>query len=317
MLETSCSVDAKDCRSRKRDSRKRLTYTQGMDGDGAHIRLKLDTEEPMALTDFVGSFTGLGNQFDRFIASEHPGTKMLSEFFVKEVRVGCIEADLLAMVMPIAAAGAIPGVIDTIDKAQVLAQFVNDIRDRISPYFTPGGRAPKATKSDLNDFLKALGGVARDPRASGRLEAAVFEDGKRQVRAAFRFTSAEARTAEQEIEEHRAELTAKTESDYQRVLLRFVRPSVEAGKPGKKGGERGVIEKIHRLAHPILYASDLAEQRVRAEFLATDGNVFRRLFDVDVNVELGSSGRPLAYRIVALHEVIDIEDDEESDMFTP
>jgi hypothetical protein len=286
-----------------------------MTGDGAHIRLKLDTEEPMALSDFVGSFTGLGNQFDKFVAAEHPGTKMLSEFYVKEVRAGCIEADLVAMVAPYVALGAIPGVIDAIDKAQVLTEFVKDIGGRISPYFSKGGRNSKATKSDLADFLKAVSGIARDPRATGRLEAAVFEDGQRKVRAAFRFTSEEARTAEREMEDHRAELSEKTDSEYTRVLLRFVRPSVEAGKPGKKGGERGIIDKIDKFAHPILYASDLAEQRVRAEFLATDGNVFRRLFDVDVNVELSPRGKPLAYRVVALHEVIDIEDDEYPDMF--
>jgi hypothetical protein len=156
------------------DSPRAFSYTEAMTGDGAHIRLKLDTEEPMALSDFVGSFTGLGNQFDKFVAAEHPGTKMLSEFYVKEVRAGCIEADLVAMVAPYVALGAIPGVIDAIDKAQVLTEFVKDIGGRISPYFSKGGRNSKATKSDLADFLKAVSGIARDPRATGRLEAAVF-----------------------------------------------------------------------------------------------------------------------------------------------
>lgn len=282
-----------------------------MTGDGAHIRLKLDTEEPMALTDFVGSFVGIGNQFEKYVASEHPGVRMQSEFFVKEVRAGCIEADLVASIMPAAMVGAIPGVIDVIDKGQVLAQFVGDIKEKISVYFKKGGRDARSTRSDLSDFLKTLGGIARDPRANGNIEAAVFEDGERKVTASFRFSSSEARTAEHEIEEHQTELSAKTAADHERVLLRFVRPSVEFGKPGKKGGERGVIEKLARSARPILYASDLAEQRVRAEFLATEGNVFRRLFDVDVNVELSAAGKPLAYRIVALHGVIDMDDEED------
>lgn len=41
-----------------------------------------------------------------------------------------------------------------------------------------------------------------------------------------------------------------------------------------------------------------------------DGNAFRRLFDVDVNVELTGNGRPIAYRIVAVHSVIDAPDED-------
>ena len=117
--------------------------------------------------------------------------------------------------------------------------------------------------------------------------------------------------AEQEIADHRRELEAKTDENQARVLLRFVRPSVEAGKPGKKGGERAIIESIANRAMPILYASDLAEQRMRHEKIQLEGNVFRALFDVSVNVELTASGRPIAYRITEVHGVIDDEDGDD------
>ena len=145
------------------------SYTEYMGEEGAHIRLKLDTDEPIALSDFVGSFVGLGNQFDKFVATAHPGVKMQSEFFVKEVRSGCVEADLVAMVMPVLAANGLPGIIDVIDKAQVLQKFVSDIGAAISPYFRPGGRNAKATKSDLSDWLRTVSAIARDPHASGQL----------------------------------------------------------------------------------------------------------------------------------------------------
>lgn len=293
------------------------TYSQAMGEDGAHIRLKLDTHEPIALSDFVGSFVGIGNLFEKFIAANHPDLKAESEFFVKDVRDGCVEADLVMWIGATAASAIaiLPqlNIIDTIDKAQILSKFVGDLKSKITPYFRPGGRDPKATKSDLTDYHKVVSSIARDPIAATNIEAAQFESDGRNVRSSFKFKSSEAREALREISEHRKELDAKTDENQERVLLRFVRPSVEAGKPGKKGGERGVIESIAQRAMPILYASDLAEQRMRHEILQLQGNVFRVLFDVSVNVELNQSGRPLAYRVTEIHGP-PIEDDDADDL---
>jgi len=293
----------------------KLSYKDTMGDDGAHIRLNIDTREPIALSDFVANFVGIGNQFDKFVARELPELKGDSEIYIKEVRSGSIEADLVWWIAGggVGAGGAALWAIDAIDKAQILTKFVDDLKSKISRYFKPGGRVNDATKSDLADFLKTTQAIANDSNGSATLEAAAFEDGARKVRAVFKFTTAEAREAEQQITEHRQELERKTDQNQERVLLRFVRPSVEAGKPGKKGGERGVIRSIHDRAHPILYASDLAEQRMLHEKIQLEGNVFRALFDVSVNVELSARGRPIAYRVTDVHAVLDEDPD---DMFS-
>jgi hypothetical protein len=131
------------------------------------------------------------------------------------------------------------------------------------------------------------------------------------VRAVFQFSSDDAREAERQLEAHRQDLEKKGDADHERVLLQFVRPSAEFGKPGKKGGERGIIESLHPKAHPILYASEMAEQRIRHELMEVD-HVFRRLFDVDVKVELNATGKPVAYRITDFHISFDPTDDEEA-----
>jgi len=283
-----------------------------MEGDGAHIRLKLDTDEPVALSDFVANFVGIGNQFERFVARERPDLKADSEIYIKEVRSGCIEADLVAWIASGGTLGTAAWAIDKIDKIQILSKFVDDVKARISPYFRKGGRTPNATKGDLSDFLKTTQAISRDPKGVAKLEAAVFEDGERKVKAAFKFTSAEARTADHEIGEHRRELETTSDQHQERVLLQFVRPSIEASKPGKKGGERAVISRIAKRALPVLYASRLAEEKMMHEKMQLAGNVFRALFDVSVNVEMGAKERPIAYRITAVHTVI--EEGGEEDM---
>jgi predicted nucleic acid-binding Zn ribbon protein len=50
-----------------------------------------------------------------------------------------------------------------------------------------------------------------------------------------------------------------------------------------------------------------AEERIRHEIADADENVYKKGFDVDVNVEV-RGGRPIAYRVVAVHSVIDLSD---------
>lgn len=282
-------------------------YSQLMEGAGAHIRLKLDTSEPIALSDFVATFVGIGNQFEKFVAREYPALKANSEIFIKEVRAGCIEADLVAWVVGggLGAAGLVA--IDVIDKAQILAKFVSGLSQKIGSYFRPGGRAENVTKGDLNDFLKATTAIAKDENASARLEAAGFEDSERKVLAFFKFTTPDAREAERQISDHKTELEAQTDADHPRVMMRFVRPSIEKVGSHKRTGERALIEAIHPKALAVLYASDLARERIQYDLRSP--YPFNLLFDVDVNVEI-SRGRPVAYRIMAVHDVTDAPDDE-------
>lgn len=272
-----------------------ISYTQAMGEDGAHIRLKLDTDEPVALSDFVAEFVGIGNQFEKFVAREYPDFKADSEIYIQEVRSGCIEADLVAWIVTggVTAAGTAAWAIDAMDKAQIFSKFVTSIKTRLSPYFRKGGRTPDATKGDLNDWLKATKAIARDPNGSARLESAVFEDGERKVRAAFTFTSEDAREAEIQIGEHKREMESETDADHKRVMMRFVRPSIEKVSSHKRTGERALIEAIHPKPLAVLYASDMARERIQYELKASEVNTFNLLFDVDVNVEV-SNGKPVA-----------------------
>ncbi len=293
---------------------RKFSYNEAMGETGAHIRLKLDNSQPIALSDFVAHFSGIGSQFEKFVAREYPALKGESEFYVKEVRAGSIEADFVAWIVGSAPLLGTAGLvaIDAMDKIQIFATFVEDFRNKISKYFIPGGRADDVSKDDLSDFLKTTEAIANDPKGSARLEAAAFEDGERKIRAVLMFSTADAKRAEIEIAEHQEELDATSDKNHERVLLRFVRPSVESSKPGKKGGERGIIENITKRAMPILYASDLAEQRMRHEKIQLEGNIFRALFDVSVNIELSQANRPIAYRVTEVHAVI--EDDTSDDL---
>jgi len=58
----------------------------------------------------------------------------------------------------------------------------------------------------------------------------------------------------------------------------------------------------------LIYASDLAEQRITHEITEADDNVYKKGLVVDVNVEM-RAGKPVAYRVTNFHDIIDLPDD--------
>jgi hypothetical protein len=92
------------------------------------------------------------------------------------------------------------------------------------------------------------------------------------------------------------------------VMMVFTRSDVTSVPVGKSTGERVRIEAVSDRRLPLIYASDLAEQQIKAEITDAFDNVYRKGFIVDVNVE-SRQGRPIAYRVTNLHQVIDLPDD--------
>jgi hypothetical protein len=87
----------------------------------------------------------------------------------------------------------------------------------------------------------------------------------------------------------------------------FVQSNVKDTEVGKRTGERVVVENILDRDLPVIYASELAEQRIKHEIREADDNVYKKGFVVDVNVEL-RNGKPVAYRVTHCHQVVDLPD---------
>lgn len=273
-----------------------------MPKDDAHIVLKIETESPVELSDFVAAFVGLGHQFEQFYDEEHPAERGNVRFYVREVRAGSIIAELVPYMLP--AAPVIAGALAAVKHANDLAKFVETYGGKLKKYFRRGGRDTGASKGDLADYLRTVEAVSHD--TNGSLSLAVFDDGQKRV--AFQFTTREAREAERNILEHRAELDQTSEADHKRVIMIFTRTNVAHAVTGKRSGDLVQIDSINAKPLPIVYASNLAEERIRHEIAEADENVYKKAFDVDVNVEM-KAGKPIAYRLVAVHSVIDLPDD--------
>lgn len=268
----------------------------------AHIILNLETTEPIELGDFVGTFVALGNDYERFISERGIQDKSEAKIYVKEVRAGSIEADLIPWISVFAP------FITEMDKALIVEEFVRRWSARIAALIK--GDTPKsdASSAEMKDWARMVEAIANDPDGKATIKAAVFEDGRRQIRAAVQFDTKDARKAMATLAEQRRLLEQQGTDTKERVLMIFTRSDVNDADINKKSGERVQIEELHDKPLALMYASEMAEERIKHEIREADDNVFKKGFVVDVLVKLRGS-RPVAYSVVTVHDVIDLPDD--------
>ena len=264
------------------------------------IVMNISTSEPVELLDFVGMFSSLASQYERTIGASNSDLDADARIYVSEIRPGSIEAVLIPTL----------GVIIThMDQLQIIEQFIRTYGTRLMVYFGAGGRDPEANRSDLQDLLNGVAAIANDPNGNATIEAVSFEDGNRNVRASIQFDTKQARTALKEIEAHRRELERVDQADRERVLMYFQRSDRGDATVGKRSGERVVIETISGQDHPLIYASQLAEDRIKDEIRNSDGNIYHKGFVVDVNIQT-RSGKVVAYAVTDVHQIIDMDADD-------
>jgi nucleotide-binding universal stress UspA family protein len=266
-----------------------------------HLTYILETKEPVELGDFVAQFVAIGNEFERFVKEQHKDLAGDASFFVKEVRKGSTIVDMIP------AMAVVAPFIANADQVMIVEDFVRRWGKRLSALISDQKKDAPTTPQEFKDFSKAVTAIARDPNATSRLEAAVFEDGKRKVRYSFEFTTSEARAAEKVIEHRQHELEKPGQELHERVLMVFTRSDVHSASLGKPSGEKVMIEEISDKSISLTYGSDLAERKLKHEIREADENVYKKGFIVDVHTKV-VRGKPVAYAVTHVHDVIDIEE---------
>lgn len=285
------------------DSRAYTTYASLMERGGSFIELKLGVDEPIEVSEFVAAFTAVAAEYSRFSKGRGDQDNEAT-LFVSEVKQGSIIAQLIPM-LPLLA-----GTIEGMSAIITAEDFVQRYGGRLAAYLTPGGRVPDATKTELKDFSEQVAAIATHPNSNLELAAIEIKDGQRKVKAAFKFNTSEAREIQERVAEHRRELDHISTNDHERVLMIFTQSNTKSSPLGKRSGELVTVETISRKPLALIYASPLAEERIKHEITVEPDNVFKKGFVVDLNVN-ERGGKPIAYSVTHVHQVIELPDDED------
>jgi len=218
---------------------------------------------------------------------------------VNEIRKGSIIMQLVPVIMPL---------IQTMESVLIVDGFVRHYGAALSIYL--GGHVKTdATSSELKDFLGTVAIVANDPHGSSTIVSATYHKTKSTTHAEFQFDTQQAKVARDLIERQRIEIELPAFEERANVLLRFYQSNVGDTRVGsKKTGEKAVIEAVSPKPLAVVYETELAKEQIKHVTRADEKNLYKKGFFVDCYVER-SRGRPVAYRIVAVREIIDLPDD--------
>lgn len=263
------------------------------------IQIEIDTKHPLDVEDLIASISGISKQYQRFIKnSTTQQDEIDTKLYVENISKNSpLHIDLVSAAAPLLGG---MGAINT------FVSFVNFIKSSWSQTFRIGAMNKNASNSELTDFHNTLQIIANDTNGKATISAAYFEDGNRNVRAAFTFNTQEARIAQKNILADKTERERKGIADHSKVVMTFHQTNKDEPRSDRRTGEKAVIESISLKPLPLVYASKRAGERIKSEVSSGEMNPYHLAFVVDVNVET-AQGRPIAYRIINLYDVFEID----------
>jgi hypothetical protein len=264
-----------------------------------YVELRIDLKSPAELSRLVGFFSSIANQFETYIRREHPNLKGDAQLFVKDIRQGSIIVELIPVVLPL---------IENMDRVLVVDGFVRRLGGLLNLY-TSGQRQQDLPKNEIKDLMNAVTLIANDPEGKSAISSVEYHATKTTKRINIEFDTQGAKKAEETLQQQRAALDLAAYEVFENRMLVFVRTSVRATKTGERTDLKAIIESIHPKPLAVTYETDLARERIEAEIREDELNVYQKGFFVDVYAER-LRGKPVAYRITAVRDIISLPDDD-------
>jgi hypothetical protein len=273
-------------------------YSDLMSEGTPFIELRINLSDPPDLMDFIGALAAVGNQFESYVAREHPRMQGSARLFVKEIRQGSYVVDLIPH---------IPALIAIMDAVLIVDNFVTRYRMLLDAFFQ-GTPSPALPKSDAKDYLNAVKLIAKDKKGSASIRSTVFKQSGSETHIAFEFNTEQAQKAQEILERRMIEHEKPVFELIENVLMVFWQSNLKDPETGKRTGEMVTIEAASPKALALVYGTDLARERIKFETEQGDRNIYRLGFYVDVYVER-FQGKPVAYRVTNVREIIPLPDD--------
>ena len=197
------------------------------------------------------------------------------------------------------------------DNVLVFKEFVALLGWKIERFAEPRGRLENATEREVKDIVRLAETVATDPNGRADLTAEYYStDGTREVAARLTVTSKQAQIVRENALGQLTDMTGDRSDVHRGVLMRLYQTNLGDPAPDRSSGEKGIIEAIDDTPRRLIYASDLAAQRIKGAWAEGGVSPYELGFTADVDVQR-VNGRPRAYRIMDVHDVFPLNEAED------
>ncbi len=257
---------------------------------------------PVDLAEFAGSLAAIEKIFESSVAQDRAAPEF--RLYVDRIEHGSIEVYLLPMLQMLG------GYIEYMSAVVTLRDFtvmVIDLLKRFSEEETGSMPVDAGTANQIREFIKPLTGKkgaalnirhARYHRKNGDDETTVeYNMEEPQINLAAMRLERQISVASHDAS------PGKHSQIYKEVLMRLDQAKMSEGKEKGRTGDRAVIAAITERDLPLYFPKEVAH--IKDRIISASDNPFSKGYIVDAVVEF-INGEPKLFRVIDLHEIIDI-----------
>ena len=251
--------------------------------------------QPVELNEFTASLKSFSNLYSTYVKSNGGSDEMSqAKLYVEKIEEGSI----FIYLMEVVSANIIP----FLENVNTILGFAEYLKNTYDFYISGIGEKPKLSIQECVDFAHSLDVVAGDN--SGKMEiGAIPKENNGNIFYKCNFTSIDSNGFQNKIGKEvkrLKEVTPDTKDTYKRVLM--VVYQIRNDNTGK--GNKAIIDDIFKGRKVnLLFATDELEEQI----LHSDDNPTKKAFQVDIEVQMVNE-KLAAYKVTALHDIIDLEE---------
>ncbi len=262
--------------------------------DNVALLIHIEHSKPIEINEFTSTLNSIGHLYKNYVRHNGFGSEMgKSKLYVEKIEEGCIDIYLCELI----ASNLIP----FMENANILFDFANHIKGVVEFYTKGKGDNPDLTIEDCNDFNNVFAITAGDNKGKTTI-GAIDRSNKSQIYNGCTFNYFESNSAQNQIKTEKELL--KEDNPEKRVFKRELMTVFQMrSKLDSDTGNKAVIESLSSKRMNVVFSNE----ELKSKVLFLDENPAKKAFFVDGEI-LSIGGKDVAYKITALHDIIDLED---------
>lgn len=259
-----------------------------MDGN-VRLTIEIKNKHPVELADLAKSMASFADEYRRFVGRDAHFAPDDVKLYVKEIRSGSIVQELVALA---------PYALPFAEHAKTIIDYAKWLKELLDWYVGRSEEKPRSVeKNTLQNLSYFVEPVAKDHGAQANIGAINFNG---DVAISFNFNSTDANAAQNALRRELDSMREPVTGLHEQVVMYWAQAR---NQTDNKAGDKARIESIYAGDVKVTFSTI----GMKTKMLHDEPFAFKRAFVVDVAVET-IEGRPVLYRVLNLHEVIDREE---------
>lgn len=271
------------------------------------LQLHLNVHEPIELDEMADSFKAIGYLYSSYIKGLNPSPQMdIDErsysLYIKSIENNCILADLCSLGVPF---------ISQAEFINTFVDFIKNVKSTLSYFHSYGDSSAEAPDSYPYKKKSALA-VAHITQLAAKnkdgelgISAIEYRETKKETIFNVNFDSEYSNQAFLGSTRYLQNLSSTESRISKNVVMQFFQVNSSEFKAKGRTGDRATIRSRHNKDLPVTFESDIDRRKLMSIIEDLNINPLRLSFLVDVFVETNVTEKPVAFRVVQVHDLID------------